>query len=242
MKTAFRNTRFQRTWRTQRTVCKIRHVDHWRFRRVPFVLSVPSCQPDSTGTGRHQDSPRLSGWYDTFPLHPLQLPPTYLVEISNTPTSLPRHYWFHKGLSLFTCPLCQQFQLRPPASVLWYFSFHGFLHLGNPWKPIKNQETGKLGNPYPILWKVKIVHLWLNKYKVVGFWISGVSEFRETCKLMETSGNPEIFLPFCWWLMLPSSPLQIFWPTTCFKNMIGREHQMQWWKTGEKYSIYHIVV
>ena len=65
-------------------------------------------------------------------------------------------FWWH--LSCKTTHLSKlsfsimMVKIRPyPSSVLWHFSFHGFLHLGNPWKPIKTKETEKLGNRCQIL-------------------------------------------------------------------------------------------
>ena len=54
----------------------------------------------------------------------------------NSSTRVRKQTW--TKLRNATSPLA----LLPPASVLWHFSFHGFLHLGNPWKPIKTKKPG----------------------------------------------------------------------------------------------------
>src|SRR5271168_5148095 len=96
--------------------------------------------------------------------------------------------------------------IPPCTSVLMLFSFHGFLHLGNPRKPAK---TRKLGNSETSqndeLWKPQkpqeseTYRNWLTTAIViieieVSFWVSGFPSF---WKPMKTSENPEIFLPNC---------------------------------------------
>ena len=105
----------------------------------------------------------------------------------------------------------------PSSSVLKLFSFHGFLHLGNPRKPAK---TRKLGNSETyVLFPGNLSKWWatetsetsgvrnLRKLANYGYsyhWDRGqflgfrVSKFLETWKPMKTSENLEIFLPNCW--------------------------------------------